>query len=142
MTRVLDSRLVSTKLELRLIVHAGMGHRMIMEGDACLCDESPETYARAARFAEAAGDLVGKTVAWIGGGLCVGPRVFAIAGCAQTVFEIRPSLREFCPPGVTFVEGDWLDTFHGFFDLIVYDLGGDAPRSILKDYLNPGGRIL
>ena len=141
MTRVLDARNVQLREELTL--HGDIpGARFIKRGGVYLCGEDLDTFARAARFAIDVGPLTGRTVAWIGGGLCVGPRVFAIASCVQVVYEIEQSFAEFCPGGVKFIGGDWRDTIGGRFDVIIYDLGGDVPRESLTPHLNPGGIIL
>lgn len=104
--------------------------------------EDTETYARAARFAIDAAPFTLKTVAWIGGGMCVGPRLFTVTRCTQTVYEIEPSFAEFCPVGITFVPGDWRVTLTGRFDIIVFDLGGPVPYGDLTPFLNIGGIIL
>jgi len=108
----------------------------------CVCSDSRENFDRAEAFEAESAPLYGKSVAWIGGGFCIGPRVFAIADCTQTVYEIEPALREFCPEGVEFISGDYRETMRGNYDVIVYDLGGDTPRKFLERHLNPGGKIL
>ena len=140
--RTLDSRTVEVSDDLVLTDHAGGGFHVVYRGAACVCDDGEATYIRAAHFAIDAGMLTGKSVAWIGGGLCVGPRLFAIADCEQTVYEIESALAEFCPDGVRFVSGDWRDTISGEFDVIVYDLGDETPRDELTRFLNRGGIIL
>lgn len=141
MMRVLDTLEVTVQEALTLH-DDDHNNRFIRKGGTYLCGEDIDTYARAARFAIDAASLTGKRIAWIGGGLCVGPRVFAIADCRQTVYEIEPSLHEFCPADVTFIPGDWRDTISGRFDIVIYDLGGDVPRDDLVAHLNPGGIIL
>ena len=139
--RVLDARNLTIREE--LTIHCdNPGSRFVRKGAVYLCGEDDSSYALAARFAIAAETLTDKTVAWIGGGLCVGPRLFAVSSCKQTVYEIEQSLDEFCPEGVTFVGGDWRDTFAGKYDVIVFDIGGDVPRETLSRHLNPGGKIL
>jgi len=133
-TKTVDDSLVETK-------HTGLGYNIVLRGDRGVCDDNQDTYARAAKFAIDA-NPAGKSVAWIGGGLCVGPKVFAIAGCRQTVYEIEPALAEFCPEGVRFVPGDWQATIRGQFDVIVYDLGGEVDKALLTPHLAPGGLIL
>lgn len=140
--RVLEAAVKEVDNSLVESTHGGLGYRVVMRCDRGVCDDGPDTYARAARFAIEAGSLHWKSVAWIGGGLCVGPAVFAAAGCRQTVYEIEPALAEFCPRGVTFVAGDWRDNITGTFDVIVYDLGGDVPRETLEKHLAVGGLIL
>ena len=125
---------------LTLEIHNGEGYRMVMRGNINICiDNSVETEFNS-MCREQAGDVKGKTVAWIGGGLCIGPRLFD--GAVQTVYEILPALKTFCPEGVTFVPGDWRDTLTGKYDVIIYDLGGDVPREHLAKHLTPGGIVL
>lgn len=140
--RVLDARNIRVREELVVTTHAGQGYSMVLRGGTLVCDDGPDTHSRVAKLALAAAPLKGKYVAWIGGGLCVGPRLFAIADCTQTVYEIEPRLVEFCPSDVRFVTGDWRDTVTGKFDLIVFDIADDVPREELAKFLNPGGVIL
>ena len=133
---------MTVREEFYVTTHVGGGHRLLMWGNACVSDDGEGTLARCASWAISLGNLQGKTVAWIGGGFCIGPRLFAIADCKQTVYEIEPALREFCPEGVEFVAGDYRDTLTGLFDVIVYDLGGEVPRETLSRHINPGGKIL
>lgn len=120
------------------------GARLVMnDAGECIATDQAETYERAARFALDCGVLdPSKTVAWIGGGLCIGPRLFAMTGCVQDVYEIEPALREFCPEGVAFAAGDYRETMRGSYDVIVYDLGGVVPRDFLTRYLTPNGILL
>lgn len=108
----------------------------------CIASADQDCYARAARFALDAAPFTGKTIAWIGGGLCVGPRLFAMVECTQDVYEIEVELKEFCPPGVAFAAGDWRDTLKAKYDVIIYDLGGETPAGELSKFLRPGGMIL
>jgi hypothetical protein len=125
---------------LTLEIHAGEGYRMVMRGNINVCiDNSVET-AFNVKCREQAGDVKGKAVAWIGGGMCIGPRLFD--GAVQTVYEILPALKTFCPEGVQFVPGDWRNTLTGKFDVIVYDIGGEVPREELAKFLAAGGLIL
>ena len=119
------------------------GYRALFHHEMGQIDgEDQDRKARTAEFAYAAGRLTGKSVAWIGGGLCYGIRCFAIADCTQTVFEQMAECREFCPEGVEFIPGDYRETMRGTYDVIVFDLGGDVPRKFLAKHLNPGGKIL
>lgn len=122
----------------------GLGYRLIFRGSFVICDDSDDTFARVAKLAIKARNLQQKSVAWIGGGLCVGPRVFDVANCTQTVYEIEPALAEFCPNNMTFVPGDWHDTLAGNFDIIVFDLGTPTPEEValLSTHLNLNGRLL
>ena len=138
--RILDSRNVTTREELR--VERNGDYWRIWYGNGLLADDSKDTLARSAEFAMEAGPLTGRSIAWIGGGLCVGPRLFAIAECKQVVYEIEPALKEFCPDGIEFIPGDWWETISGRYDVIVYDLGGPVPRETLALFLAPGGVIL
>lgn len=123
-------------------IHRDTSGIHVMQGTMQIASDDMDCYARAAHFAIDAADLDGKTVAWIGGGLCIGPKVFAIADCLQVIFEIEPALAEFVPKGASFIAGDWANTFTGMYDVIVWDIPGEPPRSILATYLNPGGKIL
>lgn len=138
--RVLDARKTTVHEELRIVDHDSF--QRIFYGETLIADSGPESFQRAAEWALAAAPLKGKTVAWIGGGFCIGPRLFTIADCQQTVYEIEPTLAEFCPKGITFVVGDYQDTLKGQFDVIVYDWNWDIPYDHLSKHLNPGGVIL
>lgn len=118
------------------------GDMVITDDRGCIAAADQDCYARAARFALDAAPFAGKSVAWIGGGLCIGPRLFAIGDCGQAVYEIEPALEEFCPKGVTFIPGDWRDTISGRFDVVIFDLGGEVPREELAKFLTPSGCIL
>jgi hypothetical protein len=118
------------------------GRHTLYVGQSAEATEEDDQVAAMARHVFAASPLTGKTVAWIGGGFCIGPRLFSIASCKQTVYEIEPALERFCPDGITFIPGDWRDNLTGKFDVIVYDLGGPIPYDILAQHLNPGGIIL
>lgn len=134
-TKLVDNSLV-------LDNQRGIGYRIVSRGGLVVCDDGDDTYSRAAKFAVDARNLRNKAVAWIGGGLCVGPRVFRISPCAQTVYEMEPALAEFCPNDCTFVPGDWRVTLTGTYDIIVYDLGDKPDMDLLNLHLNPGGLIL
>jgi len=138
--RVLDSRAVSVRED--LTVGGEPGNRFIHKGSVYLCGESPDEKARAYDFLVSAPPLEGKSVAWIGGGMCVGPTLFAAVGCKQTIYEIEPALVEFCPEEALFVPGDWRMGLAGTFDVIVFNVGGEVPREELRKHLNPGGVIL
>ena len=125
---------------LTLEIHNGERCRMVMLGTINICIESESEIDRYKTLREETGDLASKSVAWIGGGMCIGPRLFD--GAKQTVYEILPALKQFCPEGVKFIPGDWRDTISGHYDVIVYDLGGDVPRETLAEFLAPGGVIL
>ena len=141
--RVIVSRTIPAKEVPDVWVDDSTGTTQIFTSRAdCVHSDNDDSVARVTRFALAAIPFDGKTVAWIGGGLCIGPRLFAIADCKQTVYEIEPALYEFCPDRVLFIPGDWKDTIKGKYDLIIYDLGGEVPRETLAKYLNPGGKIL
>jgi hypothetical protein len=107
---------------LTLKIHAGEGYRMVMRGNINICIDNNRETAFNAMCREQAGDVTGKTVAWIGGGMCIGPRLFA--GAKQTVYEILPALKQFCPDGVKFIPGDWRDTISGKYDVIVTTWAG------------------
>jgi len=141
--RILDQRTRQVPDDLVEQVH-GLGYRLLFRGDKLVCDDGDETYARAAKFAVKARNLQGKTVAWIGGGFGVGPRVFDVSNCTQTIYEIEPALSEFFPPRFTFVPGDWHTAITGLFDVIVYDLGLPTPEEItlLNLHLAANGKLL
>ena len=123
--------------EVRIIV-GDRGERHYLVDGGAIATEGDDQVARMAWIAMQI--PLGASVAWIGGGFCIGPRLSM--GRKQTVYEIEPALREFCPEGVEFVPGDWRDTISGKYDVIVFDLGGDVPRETLAKYLNPGGVLL
>ena len=139
--RVIDSRNLNVREDISIHEDNGPGRRIAYRGSTCFCDEADDM-TRAGRFAIEAGKLHGKSVAWIGGGFCLGPRVFAIAECVQTVYEIEPALEEFCPEGVKFIPGDWHDTISGQYDIIVYDLGGEPPTTELTKHLKSSGILI
>ena len=115
---------------------------MVMRGNINICIDNDREVAFNKSCLDSVGDPNGKSVAWIGGGFCIGPRLFATANCRQVVFEIEPSLREFCPEGVEFIPGDYRETMTGKYDVIIFDLGGDVPRDLLTKHLSDGGKIL
>jgi hypothetical protein len=140
--RILDTVTVEVPI---VLTDETVGNRIITREGIVLSDDSRGTYARAARYAIATGFLVGKVIAWIGGGLCVGPRLFATSKVRQTIFEANPSFAEFCPPGLNFVPGDWrvnIVNNAGPYDVIVYDLRDTIPTAELTPYLTPTGIIL
>ena len=114
--------------------------RVAFNATGSIAAEEPSEYAFLITCALACAPIMGKQIAWIGGGFCIGPRLFI--GAKSTVFEIEPDLREFCPEGVEFVAGDWRDTISGKFDIVIFHLGGDVPYFVLEKHLNPGGVIL
>lgn len=141
--RVLRSADVPATTRPEVWLDDSAGYRQILHTDlGVIAADDIDTLNRAAHFVMTIGDLDGKSVAWIGGGLCIGPRMFALARCTQDVYEIEPSLREFCPDGVAFAVGDWRNTLTSKYDIIIYDLGDQVPRDILTKHLNPGGIIL
>ena len=137
--RVLAARNIQVREE--ITVRGDAPNRWIYRGETCICNEADD-YTRVVPFILGAGKLTGKSVAWIGGGFCIGPMAFAAAECKQAVYEAEASLREFCPDGITFVAGDWRDALTGRYDVIVYDLGGEVPREALTKFLKPRGKLL
>lgn len=121
---------------------SGQPHEVIMRGSTSVDTANDQETANRARWVADLGDMRGRSVAWIGGGFCIGPRLLLYGGAVQTVYEIEPALAEFCPRGVTFVPGDWRDTFYGQFDAIIFDLGDAVPYGELRPFLAPGGVIL
>ena len=140
-TRVIESVDVPATKRPRLSVDDAYGYTRILCNGDVIDSDSQDELVRSAEFALAAQPR-GKSVAWIGGGICHGPRLFAISDCQQTVYEIEPALREFCPEGVTFIPGDYQAPVTGTYDVIIYDLGGDVPREFLSNHLKRGGVIL
>ena len=143
-SRTLDTDTIVVDNNLVISDHP-MGYQIVMRGSTFVCDDSSDTQARAYQFAIEAGPLAGKTVAWIGGGLCVGPNLFQLSNPTQTIYEIEAELDEFCLPPMTFVPGDYNTTLTGLFDLIVYDIPGElaTPTTLfLSDHLAPGGEII
>ena len=133
---ILDTRTV----EQQLVIRGTEPNRTVWWGELCICNETDD-YQRVGRFAIAAGPLTGKSIAWIGGGFCVGPRAFAVADCTQTVYEREPSFARFCPDEITFVPGDWTATMIGTFDLIIWDVGGPIPAA-LSEHLADSGKVV
>jgi len=115
------------------------GNRSYLINGAAVATEGDDQTAKMARFVMEMS--LPASIAWIGGGFCIGPRlVVALCGADQIVYEIEPALAEFCPKGATFIPGDYRTTLTGKYDVIVYDLGGEVPD--LTAHLNPGGMIL
>jgi hypothetical protein len=139
MSEVLEGRTREVDDSLRLVIHAGDGHRVVMRGERGVADDGDFTWARSARFAASVPPSA-HTIAVIGGGLCVLPRLLRWA--SVTVYEIEPALRRFCPNGVVFVPGDWKNTLSGPYDVIVYDVGDTPDRSLLEQHLARGGVLL
>lgn len=139
--RTLDRRTKQVPDDLTLVDHPN-GYQIVYRCDKVLAMNGPDDLCRVAGYALSAKNLQRKTVAWIGGGLCLGPRLFDISNCTQTIYEIEPALAEFCPNRFTFIPGDWRSTISGTYDVIVYDLGDDVPRQELTPFLAPGGIIL
>lgn len=139
---MLDATETVVREELRL-ASDGNGNRCIVKGSRVIATETDSDYARTCRFAFGAAPLAGKRIAWIGGGLCLGPRLFVMLGVdQQVVFEIEPSLAQFAIEYAEFIPGDWRVTLTGTFDVILYDIGDTVPYEELTKHLNPGGVIL
>lgn len=143
MSETLDRRTRQVADDLEVRIHAGEGHRLVFRGDVPLCDDGPNTWERAGRFAAGMAELgPRKTVAIIGGGFSIIPRVLRIARHTMTVYEIEGKLERFCPNYATFIPGDWRTTLTGRYDVIVYDIGDTPDRATLEAHLNPGGLLL
>ena len=121
-------------------IDCSTGYRIAFNESGSIASEERSDHEFLITCALAVAPIAGKSIAWIGGGFCIGPRLFV--GAKSTVYEIEPDLREFCPEGVEFIPGDDRDTLTGTYDVIVYDLGGDVPRETLLKHLKPGGVIL
>ena len=115
-------------------------YRIAFNKTGSIASEEPSQYEFLVTCALQCAPVAGKSIAWIGGGFCVGPRLFV--GAKSTVYEIEPDLREFCPGDAEFMVGDYRETMTGTYDIIIYDLGGDVPRGHLSNHLTPGGVIL
>src|SRR5689334_11927214 len=105
--RILEAGTCTVDNGLKLVDHADGHTELVYRGEKLVATAGDDDLCRVAGFMLRAGPLPGKTVAWLGGGLCLGPRLFATAGCKQTVYEIEPALAEFCPQSITFVPGDY-----------------------------------
>lgn len=121
--RVLESGTKEVDNSLVEKIHDGMGYRMVFRGTTPLCDDSPTAYERASRFAMIVQPRVGQTVAWLGGGLGVGPKLFALFGCSQTIYEAEAALSTYVDGVGQFIPGLWQDTLTGNFDAIICDTG-------------------
>lgn len=137
---------MTTTITIEEMVHAGEGYLMVMRGNQCIASESDFDVARSARFLLALREagIVSGTVAHIGGGMCIAPRLLGTA-FRHDVYEIEPSLRRYVPEGANFIEGDYGDTLPTAgrtYDVILYDLGDETPAEQLAAYLNPGGVVL
>ena len=120
------------------------GFRHVVLGNATIASDTDDQVAAMARHVVAM-PARPNTVAWIGGGLCVGPRIArGKVRDRQDVYELRPQLQRFCPNYATFIVGDWSTTLAGLYDVIVYDLGelSDNDRVLLNQHLAPGGMLL
>jgi hypothetical protein len=115
-------------------------YRVAYSNGSCIAAEDPAQYASLVTWALRVAPITGKSIAWIGGGFAVGPRLFTDA--KNDVYEIEPGMQQFCPKEATFILGDYQDTLRGTYDVIIYDLGGDTPEEFLSRHLNPGGVIL
>lgn len=84
------------------------------------------------------------TVAWIGGGFCLGPRIArGRVKDAQHVYEKRSQMQRFCPNYATFILGDYKTTITGTYDVIVYDDGTTPPdMTVINVHLAPGGTFV
>lgn len=130
--------------ELRITTHGGGGYRMVMRGEASVCSESDTDLAIEARYALRIREShLYESVAVIGGGFCILPRLLGSA-LDIDIYEIVPELERFRPWHAAFIPGDWRDTLRGTYDVIVYDIGdlSREDRERLTSHLNPGGLLL
>ena len=120
------------------------GFRHVILGNTTIASNTDDQVAAMARHVMAM-PARPTTVAWIGGGLCIGPRIArGKVRDRQDVYELRPALERFCPAYATFIPGDWHATLTGQYDVIVYDLGEltDNDRERLTTHLAAGGVLL
>jgi spermidine synthase len=88
-------------------------------------------------------------IAHIGGGLCILPRLLRRRGYVQHIYELEPKVIEwatakFAPESATwtFVQGDYLTTLTGNYDVIAYDLSQPANVPFLQSHLSAGGLLI
>lgn len=137
-TRTVDNSLV-------IKTHDGGGHRMLVRGDRLIADENDLQWAYAAKYAAAVHKVPTiQSVAIIGGGFCLTPRVMG-PHHDYTIFELEPALRRFAPRGATFIEGDWRITFPPMaqeFDAVILDTGETLEASGIAGMVGPGCLVL
>jgi spermidine synthase len=95
-------------------------------------------------------DLSGKSIAIIGGGSLILPRLlrpYNITKC--DVFELEPEIlawakRKHGPFGqrFNFIVGDYKTTLVDLYDLIVFDASDVLDEVLLNNKLNPGGKLV
>jgi spermidine synthase len=88
-------------------------------------------------------------VAHIGGGLCILPRLLRRRGYVQHIYELEQKFidkatAKFAPESATwtFVQGDYLTTLTGNYDVIAYDLSQPANVPFLQSHLSAGGLLI
>ena len=124
------------------VIREPNGTRHLLVGNRTEASDSPDQWAAVAKHV-AAFPARPETVAWIGGGFCIGPRIArGRVRTRQDVYELRPLLAKYCPAYATFVPGDYRTTLTGLYDVIVYDIGDAPDRATLETHLNPGGLLL
>lgn len=114
--------------------------RQLLLGDEVLATEDLVEWGRMAQ--QVVRMPPGCTVAWIGSGFCLGPRIARGRVGRQTVYEKRPAVARFIPSFCTTVVGDYRSALTGTFDVIVYDVGDEPDRELLNAHLAPGGLLL
>jgi hypothetical protein len=120
------------------------GFRHVLCGQTTIASDTDDQVAAMARHVMAM-PARPTSVAWIGAGLCIGPRIArGRVRDRQDVYEIREALGRFCPNYATFILGDWHDTLTGQYDVIVYDLAdlSNNDRDRLTMHLAAGGVLL
>lgn len=125
------------------------GFKHIITGQYTIDTDVDEQLARLARWVLSMPARF-DSIAWIGGGMCQGPRLVRGRVRAQDVYEKRPAMERFCPSGATFILGDWRDTINGQYDVIVYDVWdpreadvlSEPDRTRLESHLTEGGLLL
>jgi hypothetical protein len=127
--------------------HNGEGYSVIMRDQFEIASEKPDQWMRAGKFAIAVNkEMTGKgwtSVGHLGGGFNYLARILRLTKFNQTIYEIEPALEDKCPPGVTFVAGDWFLTLpSGVHDLLIWDIDEDPPVASLHERLKPGGCVM
>lgn len=116
------------------------GRSILEDGNAIATDTDDQVAAMARLISQIPKGT--RSIAWIGGGLCVGPEILRSSHTKQTVYELRPYFAEFCPESVAFIPGDWQNTLTGTYDIIIWDLDDDPPRARLARHLTKDGKVL
>ena len=95
---------------------------------------------------DALGLPAGSSVAHLGGGMGLLPKMLMGRGFEQEVFEIDDAIAKWLLEGVpgthsTIHVGDWRETLVGSYEIIVYDIDAPVDMDSLRKHLNPDGHI-